>query len=116
MDGLADHLAAEGGEGLPHPVIDEVVQIFAPLGSTSVDPSDAKILVPAAMDLDERDHFVAGIRKQPRQNRKRLGLLRGRGKFEGASPFHFAIFSSTRMGVKHPFLPALKDGVSWTIR
>ena len=101
MDGLADHLAAEGGEGLPHPVIDEVVQFQ---------------LVPAAMDLDERDHFVAGIRKQPRQNRKRLGLLRGRGKFEGASPFHFAIFPLTRMGVKHPFLPALKDGVSWTIR
>jgi hypothetical protein len=37
-------------------------------------------------------------------------------EFERTRPDHFAIFSPTRMGVKHPFLPALKDGVSWTSR
>jgi hypothetical protein len=43
-------------------------------------------------------------------------LLRRGEEFERAGSFHFAIFSSTRMRVKHPFLPALKDGVSWTNR
>jgi hypothetical protein len=43
-------------------------------------------------------------------------LPRCRQEFEGSGSFHFAIFSSIRMGVKHPFLPDLKDGVSWTIR
>jgi hypothetical protein len=40
----------------------------------------------------------------------------GGQKFERASSLHFAIFSSTWTDVKHPFLPALKGGVSWTIR
>jgi hypothetical protein len=72
--------------------------------------------IPATMFLDKRDHPIAGLRKEPRKFRKRFGLLRRSQELEGSSPFHFAIFSSIRMGVKHPLLPALKNGVSWTIR
>jgi hypothetical protein len=70
--------------------------------------------IPAAMGLDERDHRIAGIRKQSRKHGKRFSLLRRGHEFEGSGPNHFAIFSLIRMGVKHPFFPALKDGVSWT--
>jgi hypothetical protein len=99
MDGLADHLAAQGRKGCPDLVIDQVMQRHP---------------IPAAMGLDERDHRIAGIRKQSRKHGKRFSLLSRGDEFEGSSPNHFAIFSSIRMGVKHPFFPAQKDRVSWT--
>jgi hypothetical protein len=101
MDGLTDHLTAEGGKRCPNPVIDQVVQRHP---------------VPAAMGLDKRHDRIAGFRKEPRKLHKRLSLLGRSQELEGSGSLHFAIFSSIRMGVKHPFLPALKDGVSWTIR
>jgi hypothetical protein len=64
----------------------------------------------------QKDDLVAGRRKEFRQFRKRFSLLRRSQELEGSSPYHFVIFSSIWMGVKHPFLPGLKDGVSWTIR
>ncbi len=101
MDGLTDHLAAKGRKAFPHRVINQVVEGHA---------------VPAAMLLNERNHGLASFGEEGRQNRERLRLLRRGEEFERAGSFHFAIFSSTRMRVKHPFLPALKDGVSWTNR
>jgi hypothetical protein len=101
MDGLADHLAAQGRELLPDFVLEQVVERHP---------------VPAPIFLDERNHFVTGIRKELGQNRKGVGLLRCGQEFEGGGSFHFAKFTLIRMGVKHPFFPAQKDGVSWTIR
>ena len=98
---MAGHLAAQGRKLLADLVIDQMMQS---------DP------IPTAVVLDERDDRIAGIRKESRQTRKRVSLLRRGQELERSSPFHFAIFSSIRMGVKHPFLPALKGGVSWTIR
>jgi hypothetical protein len=68
------------------------------------------------MVLDEWNHGLASLGEKVRKNRESFRLLRCGEKFEGAGALHFAIFSSIRVGVKHPFLPALKDGVSWTIR
>jgi hypothetical protein len=115
MDVLAGHLAAEGGKRRPDLVIDQVGQGHP---------------IPAAMFLDARDDGMAGLRKEPSKVRQRSSLPRRREKFEGSRSFHFAIFSPTRMAVKHPFLPALKsryvscipvgnkerDRASWTIR
>jgi hypothetical protein len=101
MDGLTDHLATECREAFPHGVIDQMVEFHT---------------IPATVFHDKGNDGLADLREKRRQSRERLGLLAGCEEFEGSSPFHFVIFSSIRMGVKHPFLPALKDGVSWTIR
>jgi len=77
VDGLTDHLAAQGGKHLPALVIGQVVQPHP---------------VPAPMFLDERDHRIAGLGKEPRKSRKRLSLHGCRQEFKGSGPFHFVFF------------------------